>query len=141
MIEGMWNCFSASPLVTTRDRADSKMTTRLTAPMLFAQVSPPMRAAIPSGLLTENLWVLLNYLYLLCEDDVPYTMFPIVSNLAPPTGHLLTSSRKAFLCSQKRRTLLPTSNRASIPVVSSESDNAEIAAYTTSVDTINECID
>lgn len=46
----------------------------------------------------------------------PYTIFPIFSNLAPPTGHLLTSNRVALRWRYQSRTLLPMSNIESIPV-------------------------
>lgn len=60
-------------------------------------------------------------------------MFPIVSNRAPPTGHLFRSILLAFLCSQIRRTLLPMSKIESIPVASKERDSDDIAAYTASM--------
>jgi len=57
-------------------------------------------------------------------------MFPIVSSLAPPTGHLLSFKFSAFLCSQKSRRLLPMSNIESMPVARSERERADMAAYT-----------
>ena len=57
-------------------------------------------------------------------------MFPIVSNRAPPTGHLLRSILAAFRCSQNSRTLLPKSNTESIPVARSDRERDEMAAYT-----------
>lgn len=59
----------------------------------------------------------------------------MVSNRAPPTGHLLTSKLLAFLCSQKSMTLLPKSKMESMPVARRESDSDEIAAYTGAIRT------
>jgi hypothetical protein len=64
-------------------------------------------------------------------------MLPIVSSLAPPTGHLLTSSRFALSCSQTKRTLLPMSNTESIAVARREYEDEDTAAYTKNMKGIN----
>lgn len=61
---------------------------------------------------------------------VPYTIFPIVCNLDPPTGHLFASSLLDFICKKNKRILDPISNTESIPVASKERDSEDAAAYT-----------
>jgi hypothetical protein len=66
-------------------------------------------------------------------------MFPIVSSLAPPTGHLLISILDAFRCNQNRSILLPKSNIASIPVARRENEIEDMAAYTRKATMIRLC--
>lgn len=70
--------------------------------------------------------------WLVCSISTyePYTILPIVSRRAPPTGHLFMSSLWAFLCNQNNKTLLPKSNTESMPVANRERDDPVIAAHT-----------
>lgn len=62
------------------------------------------------------------------DMSMPYITFPMVSNLAPPTGHLFVSNRAALRCSQKSRTLAPMSKTASIALARRDRDADDIAA-------------
>ena len=61
---------------------------------------------------------------------IPYTIFPMVCSLEPPTGHLLSSKRSPFLCMHMSRMLDPISKTESMPVAKSDRDADEMAAYT-----------
>lgn len=71
-----------------------------------------------------------NWLVCPISTYEPYTILPIVSSRAPPTGHLFMSSFWAFLCNQNNKILLPKSNTESMPVANSERDDPVIAAHT-----------